>query len=292
LEEQRSRLGIVRERIPSICAQPTACCNGLIAFASRSGLPEDGEGVAVGLCDELLRSLAMATADVCSRTSTIGERGCAELVRAEVENRLADVTLEGDENVEHVVRYALSDLWTFVALASMGMRLGKVGAEGDGMAKVGCEGGKIVAAGPVLSGLLCSGGHVMFQVGTVLHGLSEGVRATLSELNMQGLVGEVVLPDRAFQGCRSLRRIEWPTGLSCVGACAFDDCRELAFVGLRTTRAVSPGNHAFHGCTELGEILLPCVLESLGEGCLSCTGVRRLDLRDTRCTSIGTKALG
>jgi hypothetical protein len=283
--------GVISERISNICAQLTACCDGLISFASRLGLHDDGERAAVELCDELLRSLAVATADACSRTSTTGEPGYAELLRAEVESRLADVTLKEDEDEEQMVRYALSDLWAFVAMASMGMRMGKVRVGGEGMAKVGCERGKMVGAGLVLSGLLCNGGHVIFQVGTGFDGLREGVRATLCELDMQGLVGEVVLPDRAFHDCRSLKRIEWPTGLSSVGAYAFADCRELAFVDLRATNAMRLGSHAFHGCTELSEILLPCVLESLGEGCLSCTGVRRLDLRVTRCTSIEMRAL-
>jgi hypothetical protein len=262
-----------------------------MTFACRTGKVEEGVGIIVELCDKVMRSLAMLVADVSSKTPGGGDDGYAGRLRAEVERRLSGVRMGGEGSVEETVSSALSDLSVFVALASMGMRLKKGGEESEGIARIHSAGRRTPGAGPVLSGLLSDGEGVVFQVGMEFDGVSDGVRATLCELDIGGLVGEVVLPDRAFERCSFLRNVVWPTGLSRVGARAFAECRVLPFADLSATRVTGLGDGAFHSCRQMTGILLPGTFGALGEECLHSAGVRSLDLRGTKCTSIAKRAL-
>jgi hypothetical protein len=126
------------------------------------------------------------------------------MVREELEHRLLGVRVADEGSAVGAVSGCLGDLWAFAALCSMGMR-----GNWDGGGKIG--GGMASASGAMMSGLLMGGGRVVMQVDVQFDGLGVGLRGSLCEVDMSGLVGEVRLPDGAFKGARKLLRFpEYP----------------------------------------------------------------------------------
>jgi hypothetical protein len=108
----------------------------------------------------------------------------------------------------------------------------------------------------------------------------------------------VILPDRVFEGCTSLRSVAWPAGLSSVGDSCFEGCG-LEVVDWGRTRVRAVGRRAFLGCGRLSMVRCSRELERLGSQCFSCEmysangrgcPLEELDLAGTSVTEIGAHA--
>jgi hypothetical protein len=222
--------------------------------------------------------------DIYTGVSTLCESGQLSGLRDEVERRLAGVRMDAGIEVkegEHIaVCAALSDLWAFVALCSAGMRKGGENREQGGESQeVSGAGKRSAAVGPMLSGLLVGGGgQVVLQVAAKFDGMSAGLRATLCELDVGGLVVEVRLPGGSFRGCTSLRGVVWPVGLYAVGDSCFEGSG-LDVVDWSGTRVRTAGKRAFSGCRRLSRIVWSRELDVVGAsavrvvvgGCARCS---------------------
>jgi hypothetical protein len=181
------------------------------------------------------------------------------MVREEVEHRLSGVTVADEGSALDAVRGGLGDLWSFAALCSMGMRWDSESTGGG----VG-----VSASGAVMSGLLMGGGRVVMQVDVQFDGLGEGLRGSLCEVDMGGLVGEVKLPDEVFKGARRLVRVVWPEGVTSIGESCFEGS-SLEVLDLEQMHVRRIGKRCFFSCRQLSRVLLPPQLKELGDECFS-----------------------
>lgn len=73
------------------------------------------------------------------------------------------------------------------------------------------------------------------------------------------------IKERAFYGCRNLKRVIIPDSVVRIGNYAFAECRELERFEF-PKRLTTVGDYAFYNCMGLKEIALNCELSSIGYG--------------------------
>ena len=83
------------------------------------------------------------------------------------------------------------------------------------------------------------------------------------------------LGDRAFDYCKSLRRIDLPV-LTYIGVSAFRGCTALASINIPKVDSI--GNEAFNGCKALTDVSLPEVKEIGIEAFYNCTNLINIDM--------------
>ena len=99
--------------------------------------------------------------------------------------------------------------------------------------------------------------------------------------------GVMIICDKAFQFCSSLRSIVIPDGITCIGDMTFYRCSSLTSFVIPDS-VTSIGDRVFSGCKSLTDIVIPDGVTSIGAwtfcGCESLTGIVIPD----SVTSIGT----
>ena len=88
----------------------------------------------------------------------------------------------------------------------------------------------------------------------------------------------VVIGEKSFQGCDTLRSVEIPDKVTSIRAHAFSQCRNLTTVtGLGGLRLIDYG--AFSGCTSLSEITLPQTLRQIWTSAFAdCSALTSLEI--------------
>lgn len=88
----------------------------------------------------------------------------------------------------------------------------------------------------------------------------------------------VVIGEKSFQGCDTLRSVEIPGKVTSIRAHAFSQCRNLtAVTGLDGLRLIDYG--AFSGCTSLSEITLPQTLRQIWTSAFAdCSALTSLEI--------------
>ncbi|MCF0184881.1 MAG: leucine-rich repeat domain-containing protein [Bacteroidaceae bacterium] len=99
------------------------------------------------------------------------------------------------------------------------------------------------------------------------------------------------IPEAAFAGDKSLRKVFIPGGISTVGNRVFKECSSLSEVSFGNgVKAIGP--QAFQECVSLEGISIPKSMESIGDNSFQgCRNLRNIDIpRGGRLVSIGEKA--
>jgi hypothetical protein len=230
--------------VSNVCNCLRGCCEGLMRFADSKGVAAEGEELVSKLCQAVTKALVGKVVDIYTRVSSTDDLPCLCMIREEVEHRLSGVRVADEEGALGAVRGGLGELWAFAALCSMGMSRGW---DGRGV------GGKPSASGAVMSGLLMGGGRVVMQIDVQFDGLGEGLRESLCEVDMGGLVGEVRLPDGAFKGARKLVQVVWPVGVTSIGEPCFEESGlEVLDLGQLHIRRI--GKRCFFSCRRLSRV--------------------------------------
>ena len=79
----------------------------------------------------------------------------------------------------------------------------------------------------------------------------------------------VGIEKEAFRGCRTIKRLRLPEGVTMIGERAFQDCAALHDVSLPVSLK-KIGNSAFFNCTALEKVELPSRLEEIGDFAFEC----------------------
>lgn len=96
------------------------------------------------------------------------------------------------------------------------------------------------------------------------------------------------IPGNAFEGCRFLKSITIPEGVSRIGPGAFRNCVSLESISIPSS-VTEIQDHALENCSSLQELGLPEALESLGDYALSgLSGVESIDLPENVTPGRGT----
>lgn len=101
--------------------------------------------------------------------------------------------------------------------------------------------------------------------------ISEGQFADSSEIEEVIFAedcGVTVIPDYAFLGCTSLKRVVLPPSLKKIGFQAFSECSALESVNLPES-LVDIGSNAFAYCRSLDNLTFPAALRHIGHNAFS-----------------------
>ena len=94
----------------------------------------------------------------------------------------------------------------------------------------------------------------------------------------------------AFHGCRALHAIEIPQGVTCISEDTFDGCFTLVSVTFAEGSRLTSIGEAFDTCRMLSTIVLPAMLEEIGDGAFNnCTALSEVVI-PASVTSIGREA--
>ena len=105
------------------------------------------------------------------------------------------------------------------------------------------------------------------------------------------LTDEVTIPNHAFEGCKYIRTITLPIGVSSIGDSAFRGCESLNAISLPAGIA-KIGSSAFYGCSSLSEVVIPVGVSSIESSTFyDCTSLRKVTL-PVGLTEIGYSAFG
>ena len=106
-------------------------------------------------------------------------------------------------------------------------------------------------------------------------------RTDLEEVVITDSCGITEIPDYAFLGCCSLKRVVLPHGLKKIGFQAFSECSSLEDVDFPLTLE-DIGSNSFTYCSALDNIIFPDGLKHIGHNAFSfCTSLREAILPDS-----------
>ncbi len=112
---------------------------------------------------------------------------------------------------------------------------------------------------------------------TVKDGVLTSYRGDDAEIVIPASLGVTAIGERVFKGSGATR-IVLPSGVTAIGAQAFQECRQLCEVVL-PSGVTTIGAQAFQECRQLCEVVLPKGLKEIGEHAFEeCTALERLDL--------------
>lgn len=101
--------------------------------------------------------------------------------------------------------------------------------------------------------------------------------ANCDNLTYVSLPKQMDILEGAFNGCRSLRTITLPNGISNISDWCFANCRSLESIVIpENIRKI--GDFAFCGCTKLSDIALPKEMESIGDCAFSETSIKSINI--------------
>ena len=121
---------------------------------------------------------------------------------------------------------------------------------------------------------------ISLELSEPLEALGSFAFAGCTELASVKFLGDKLagIPDRAFYGCSSLRKVVLPTSVKSVGKRAFFDCARIENLYF-AERIESLGEYAFDGCARLASIDIDC--ETVTRGAFSgCASLEYFSLRD------------
>jgi hypothetical protein len=158
----------------------------------------------------------------------------------------------------------------------------------------------VVGHGMRLSGLTMPNNdfRITLKRGAVIDLLPYRNSKFLCEVDLTDLCGECALPSELFlgyhtcrpasgsqtrddDGCRSLRRVIWPTGLRSVGRGCFERSGLMA-VDFRGTRVAFLADDAFSRCERLNRLHVPNTIEEIRARCFYSTALSRVRLPHCR----------
>lgn len=106
-------------------------------------------------------------------------------------------------------------------------------------------------------------------------------RVDLEEVVIGEGCGVTVIPDYAFLGCTSLRKVTLPEGLKKIGFQAFSECSALEEINFPTSLE-DIGSNAFAYCTSLDNVQFPVKLKHIGHNAFSfCDSLKEAILPDS-----------
>ena len=105
-------------------------------------------------------------------------------------------------------------------------------------------------------------------------------RQDIEEIEFTADCNVTEIPDYAFLGCTSLRKVILPDGLKKIGFQAFSECKSLEEINL-PAGLEDIGSNAFAYCTSLDNIKFPDSLKHIGHNAFSfCDSLREVMLPD------------
>ncbi|MDE6637837.1 MAG: leucine-rich repeat domain-containing protein [Muribaculaceae bacterium] len=118
----------------------------------------------------------------------------------------------------------------------------------------------------------------------ISHPIQEGEyidRIDLEEVEVSAGCGITEIPDYAFLGCTSLKRVSLPNGLKKIGFQAFSECESLETINFPASLEDISSN-AFTYCYALDSIKFPNKLKHIGHNAFSfCTSLQEAILPDS-----------
>ena len=101
--------------------------------------------------------------------------------------------------------------------------------------------------------------------------------------------GVTSIGECAFDGCRNLISVDIPNSVTSIGELAFCGCRSLTSLNIPNS-VTSIGNYAFYSCSSLTSIDIPNSLKSMGRGIFyECRSLTSIDIPNS-VTTIGELA--
>lgn len=106
-------------------------------------------------------------------------------------------------------------------------------------------------------------------------------RTDIEEVEIASGRGITEIPDYAFLGCSSLRKVTLPAGLRKIGFQAFSECSDLEDINFPSS-LVDIGNNSFTYCRSLDNLTFPMHLKHIGHNAFSfCTSLKEAILPDS-----------
>lgn len=106
-------------------------------------------------------------------------------------------------------------------------------------------------------------------------------RIDIEEVDISSGCGITEIPDYAFLGCISLKRVTLPPGLKKIGFQAFSECVALKSINLPSSLE-DIGSNAFTYCSSLDDLDFPSSLKHIGHNAFSfCTSLKEAILPDS-----------
>ena len=124
--------------------------------------------------------------------------------------------------------------------------------------------------------------RVVIPNGVEVDGISFRNSTALEEVVLPDDVTAMTSSDYSFAGCTSLKKIDFPDGLTELNGPIFENCtslKEVSFPSTLKTISAERGN-AFNDCTALERVDLPEGLETVG-GFSGCTALKTITLPST-----------
>ena len=105
-------------------------------------------------------------------------------------------------------------------------------------------------------------------------------RTDIEEVVVSPGCGITEIPDYAFLGCRSLKKVTLPEGIRKIGFQAFSECVNLEEINFpRTLQDI--GNNSFTYCERLDNLAFPSSMRHIGHNAFSfCSSLREVILPD------------
>lgn len=139
--------------------------------------------------------------------------------------------------------------------------------------------------------------RVVIPNGVEVDGISFRNSTALEEVVLPDNVTAMLSSDYSFAGCTSLKKIDFPDGLTEVSGPIFENCTSLKEVSFPSTLKTIGGG-VFKNCTSLKEVSFPSTLKTIGDAFNCCTALERVDLPEgletvsfTGCTALKTITL-
>lgn len=104
-------------------------------------------------------------------------------------------------------------------------------------------------------------------------------RTDIEEVVVKEGRGIEEIPDYAFLGCISLRKVSLPPGLKKIGFQAFSECSGLEEINLPASLE-DIGSNSFTYCSSLGTLAFPLRLRHIGHNAFSFSGLQEAILPD------------
>lgn len=106
-------------------------------------------------------------------------------------------------------------------------------------------------------------------------------RTDIEEVEIAEGCGITEIPDYAFLGCTSLKRVHLPQGLKKIGFQAFSECEALESINFPSTLE-DIGSNSFTYCSKLDNLKFPKGLKHIGHNAFSfCISLQEAILPDT-----------
>lgn len=105
-------------------------------------------------------------------------------------------------------------------------------------------------------------------------------RSDIEEVEFLDGCGILEIPDYAFLGCTSLKKVKLPQGLKKIGFQAFSECESLQSIDMPASLE-DIGSNSFTYCSNLKDVVFPASLKHIGHNAFSfCDSLKEVMLPD------------